>query len=105
MLVVVDFFILLLLSVLLAFVDTGAALESSREFKVMTLNAFNFVDGPNWEKRVYEIREMVLRHDPDCVAFEEVSKNSSASMLVNTCTPIHSLTHSQTNKQLNAYCY
>lgn len=83
MLVVVDFFILLLLSVLLAFVDTGAALESSREFKVMTLNAFNFVDAPDWDKRVYEIREMVLSNNPDCVAFEEVRiVNGSISMYV-----------------------
>ena len=41
-------------------------------FKVMTLNAFNFVDAPDWGERVHEIREMVIRNDPDCVAFEEV---------------------------------
>ena len=72
---------------LLALIRTGDATESSsRIFKVMNMNALNFVDGPNWDKRVYEIREMVLRHDPDCVAFEELRKDKNNSMLVNKYT-------------------
>ena len=78
-----------LLSLLLLFfgalLDTGNASEvSTRQFRVMTLNAFNFVDAPDWGKRVYEIREMVLSNDPDCVAFEEVRIiKGNISMYVN----------------------
>ena len=67
----------------LALVCTGNALgASSVEFKVMTLNALNFEDGPNWDKRVLGLREMVLSVDPDCVVFQELRKRKNVSMLV-----------------------
>lgn len=80
--------LLLLLPFLLSFVTLLLsypvnALESSRQFKVMTLNALNFVDGPNWDKRIYEIKELIINNDPDCVAFEEIRKDKNCSMLVN----------------------
>ena len=77
----IPFLLLLLLGTL---ASARKALEvSTRQFRVMTLNAFNFVDAPDWDKRVYEIREMVLSNNPDCVAFEEVRiVNGSISMYV-----------------------
>jgi endonuclease/exonuclease/phosphatase family metal-dependent hydrolase len=41
-------------------------------FRVLTVNAWNFVDGPNWFLRRTLLRALVRELRPDCVALEEL---------------------------------
>lgn len=49
--------------------------SSARELKVMSLNVWNFDNGPNWDKRKREIANMVRASEADFVGWQELRKD------------------------------